>query len=221
MIFSYGFLESDRKEARQVLLDMNMPSDDPLGVAKNMICRETPGIRLSSVSDTESSSHIVWDSPIIWLASVNEEDGLHIGVTQTNDGAMELETIWREEKLASPNQLREYLAADPSWDIFQLRAVVLLLERLEAQLSLMKETDDVLGSLQENQAIFEAIFRPEIFSLASRLRNLETKHLENAISDLTNQASDSVLAFFFFSITYPLFARLVVDLLGIATNYPL
>lgn len=197
MVFSYGFLESDRKEARQVLLDMNMPSDDPLGVAKNMICREAPGIRLSLVSDIGSSSHIVWDSPLVWLASVNEEDGLHIGVTQTNDGTMELETIWREEKLESPHQLRELLAADPAWDVFQLRAVVLLLERLEAQLSLMKETDDVLRSLQENQAIFETIFRPEIFSLASRLRQLETKHLENAILDLTKQVSDSVLTLCF------------------------
>lgn len=190
MVFSYGFLESDRKEARQVLLDMNMPSDDPLGVAKNMICREAPGIRLSLVSDIGSSSHIVWDSPLVWLASVNEEDGLHIGVTQTNDGTMELETIWREEKLVSPHQLRELLAADPAWDVFQLRAVVLLIERLEAQLSLMKETDDVLRSLQENQAIFETIFRPEIFSLASRLRQLETKHLENAILDLTKQQTE-------------------------------
>ncbi|KAJ5082404.1 hypothetical protein N7532_011447 [Penicillium argentinense] len=200
MVFSYGFLESNRAEAKQVLLDMTMPMDDPLGDVKTMFCREAPGIRLSTASDINSSSKITWESPLIWMACVNEEDGLHIRVAQTTDGAMELEAIWKGTKLESPHHLRELLVSDPSWDIFQLRAVVLLLERIETQLALLQETEDVLANLQENEAIFQALFRPDIFNLVARLRRLEAELLEKSVADLMEQKtqlmeSDAVTAY--------------------------
>lgn len=191
MIFSYGFLERDRTEARQVFLDMTMPDDDPLGVAKNMVCRDVPGIRVSTLHHTsQDSQHTVWDSPLAWWASVNEEDGLEIGLTQTTDGTRELESIWKGQKVESPCQLRDLLAAEPSWDIFQLRAVVLVLERLETQLSILEETDEVLSNVRENEVLFTALFRPEIFDLASRLRRLEAGLLQKAVEDLMRQVSE-------------------------------
>lgn len=190
MVFSYGFLENDRTEAKQVFLDMTMPEDDPLGAAKNMICRETPGIRVSMPHDTlQTPRRTIWDSPIAWWASVNEEDGLQIGLIQTMNGTRELETTWRGGKIQSAHQLRDLLAADPSWDIFQLRATVLVLERLETQLSLLQETDEVLSNLRENKILFNTLFRPEIFSLVSRLRKLEAVLLEKAVEELTEQVS--------------------------------
>lgn len=195
MIFSYGFLESDRAEESQVLLDMRIPEDDPLGFAKNMFCRETPGIRLSTALDAESSSRISWDSPLIWLACVNEEDGLHIEISQTNDGEIELETTWKSEKLTSPHHLQELLASDQSWDIYRLRAVVLLLERLEVQLSLVRETEEVLENLKENETIFKEIFRPEIYDLTARLRKLEGALFEKAATDLVNEVSNLLVIF--------------------------
>jgi hypothetical protein len=190
MIFSYGFLDSDRTEAKQVFLDMTMPNDDPLAIAKNMICRETPGIRVTVVQDSSKNSHqTTWDSPIVWWACVNEEDGLEIGVTQTTEGTRELETIWKGDKIQAPTQLRDLLATDPSWEIFQLRAVVLVLERLEAQLSLLQETEEVLNNLRENETLFNKLFRPEIFDLVARLRKLEVELLKQAINDLTKQVS--------------------------------
>ncbi|KAJ5161664.1 hypothetical protein N7492_007056 [Penicillium capsulatum] len=196
MIFSYGFLESDRSEAKQVLLDMDMPDDDPLGVAKKMVCQETPGIRVSA-SDaeyddvtTEKSNQITWDGPLVWWASVNEEDGLLIGVVQTTDGTQELETKWKGEKIQSPNHLRDLLAKDPLWNIFQLRAVVLVLERLETQMSLLQETDEVLSNMREkNPSLLDLMFRPDIFSLTARLRNLETALLQRARNDLMESES--------------------------------
>ncbi|KAJ5744810.1 hypothetical protein N7533_009680 [Penicillium manginii] len=188
MIFSYGFLESDRAEENQVLLDMHAPDDDPLEFAKNFMCSETPGIRLSLVSDAESSSHVSWDSPLVWLACVNEEDGLHIKQNQTHDGAAELETTWKEETLTSPHHLREFLAADPSWDIFQLRAVVLLLEKLETQLAHARKIDEVLENM--NEAMLQTLFRPEIFSLISQLRKVEGALLEKAVLDLEKQKTE-------------------------------
>ncbi|KAJ5167078.1 uncharacterized protein N7482_005859, partial [Penicillium canariense] len=197
MIFSYGFLEADRTEARQVVLDLSLPDDDPLGVAKSLFCRNTPGIRLSTVGGKDqdtpalaAASHITWDSSLIWWASVNEEDGLYIGIAQTTDGTKELEATWKGEKIQSPEQLRELLAADPSWDIFQLRAVVLVLERVETQLSFLHETEQVLENLRENEDLFKALFRPEVFNLASQLRTLEGVLLQRAIEDLVKQKTD-------------------------------
>lgn len=192
MIFSYGFLENDRTEAKQTLVDMTMPDDDPLGAAKNMACRDVPGIRVSTLHHTsQDSQRTVWDSPIVWWASANEEDGLEIGLTQTLNGTRELETIWKGQRIQSPCHLRDLLAAEPSWDIYQLRAVVLVLERLETQLSLLEETDQILSNVRQNEALFNALFRPEIFDLTARLRKLEAELLQKAVEDLLGQVSDS------------------------------
>lgn len=192
MIFSYGFLESDRTEARQVLLDMTMPEDDPLGAAKNMICRDVPGIRVSTLHHTsQTSQHTAWDSPLVWWASVNEEDGLKIGLTQTREGTRDLEMFWKGNKLESPSQLRHMLAAEPLWDIYQLRATMLVLEQIETKLSLLGETDEVLSNVRENEEVFNNFFRPEILDVASRLRRLEAELLQRALADLMEQVSES------------------------------
>lgn len=198
MLFSYGFLESDRTEAKQAFLDMEIPDDDPLGVAKKMVCQETPGIRVSADSAeqgnprTDTSHHITWDSPLVWWASVNEEDGLLIGVVQTTDGTQELETRWKGEKIESPSHLRDLLASDPLWDIFQLRAVVLVLERLETQMSLLQETEEALSNMREkNQSLLESMFSPDILCVTARLRNLETALLQRAVEQLMKEASRS------------------------------
>lgn len=196
MIFSYGFLEEDRAEAKQVFLAINIPSDDPLAAAKKMVCQDNPGILVSADGTKPEDRvpngphHTIWDSPLIWWASVNEEDGLRIGVVQTTIGTQELEPRWKGEKIHSPRQLRDFLARDPLWDIFQLRAVVLVLECLETQLSLLQETEEVLSNLQEkNQSLLDSMFRPDVYSLIARLRNLEAALLQQAVEQLLKQAS--------------------------------
>lgn len=191
MIFSYGFLEDDRTEAKEVFLGFEIPDDDPLGAAKKMFCREAPGIRIFTESKTPS--HTTWDSALVWWACVNEEDGLHIDVAQTTDGQRELETSWKGGKIQEPAHLREHLAADPSWDIFQLRAIVLLLQRLETQLAVMHETEEIISGLRDRHSAFEAIFRPEVLGLVSRLRGLEASLLQKEVEDLMNQVSSSSL----------------------------
>lgn len=192
MVFSYGFLESDRTEAKSVLLDMIMPEDDPLGAAKNMICRDIPGIRVSTLHHTsEASQKTAWDGPLVWWASVNEEDGLKIGLTQTTEGTRELEMFWKDKKIESPCQLKHMLAAEPSWDIYQLRATVLVLDQIQTKLALLEETDEVLSSVRENETVFDTLFRSEIFDLASRLRRLEAELLQMALADLMEQVSES------------------------------
>lgn len=178
-------------------MDLSLPDDDPLGVAKNIFCRSTPGLKLSTEDSLDQSgsvaeSNISWDSPLVWWASVNEEDGLYIGVAQRTDGTKELEATWKGEKVQSPNQLQGLLAADPSWEIFKLRAVVLVLERVETQLSQLHQTEQILENLRENEDLFKTLFRPEILSLVSRLRKLEGALLQSAIESLIEQVSDSL-----------------------------
>lgn len=197
MIFSYGFLDSGMTETTQVMLHMNSPEDDPLGVAKKMICKDTPGIRVSTsqnpaktdLTSSNGSGKIIWDSPLVWWSSVNEEDGLKIGIAQTTDGERELEAHWKGEKIQSPDQLRHLITIDPLVDIFQLRAVVLVLERLEAQLSLLSETNQVLDHLREDSTALNSIFTPEIFEMVSRLRQLEGTLLQKAVEELMQQVS--------------------------------
>lgn len=193
MIFSYGFLDSDMTETTQVMLHMTSSKDDPLGMAKKMICKDTPGIRLSTSRDptdltsSNGSGKIVWDSPLVWWSSVNEEDGLKIGIAQTTDGGRELEAHWKGEKIQSPDQLHHFITIDPLVDIFQLRAVVLVLERVEAQVSLLNETNQVLDHLREDPTALDSMFRPEIFGMVSRLRQLEGALLQKAVEELMQQ----------------------------------
>lgn len=193
MLFSYGFLPEDLPETKQVVLDMALPDDDPLGVAKNMFCRSTPGLKLSTEDSLDqdlpaaATSNVTWDSPLVWWACVNEEDGIYIGVAQKTDGTKELEATWKGEKIQSPDQLQGLLAADPSWEIFQLRAAVLVLERVETQLSLLHQTEQVLENLRENQDLFETLFRPEVLGLVSQLRKVEGALLRRVAESLMNQ----------------------------------
>ncbi|GLI71976.1 hypothetical protein PoHVEF18_000143 [Penicillium ochrochloron] len=206
MLFSYGFLPEHLPGTKQVVLDMALPDDDPLGVAKNMFCRSTPGLKLSTEdsldqdSPAAATSNVTWDSPLVWWACVNEEDGLYIGVAQKTDGTKELEATWKGEKIQSPDQLQGLLAADPLWDIFQLRAAVLVLERVENQLSLLHQTEQVLENLRENQDLFETLFRPEVLGLVSQLRKVEGALLRRVAESLMDQRtelleSETVLAY--------------------------
>lgn len=206
MIFSYGFLESDRTEARAISLNLEIPEDDPLSLAKRIFCQNYSGIRISAAQGTEE---VTWNSPLAWLACVNEEDGLHFGIAQTTDGGRELETTWKGEKIQSPDRLRELLAADPLWEIFQLRAAVLLLEQLETQLAHLQETEEIILNLQEDKAALDSMFRPGIFTSIAHFRNLEGDLLEKAIEELIKQVSDLMCrlsqdAFPFFFVSFPL-----------------
>lgn len=187
MIFSYGFIENGTSEAREISLNLEIPEDDPLSLAKVMFCRNDPGVRISAVP---GSDEVKWESALTWIACVNEEDGLHFGIAQTNDGGRELETTWKGEKLQSPDHLRELLAADPLWEIFQLRAVVLLLERLETQLAHLQETEEIISNLQEDKAALDSMFRPGIFTTIAQFRLLEGELLERAVEELIKQVSD-------------------------------
>lgn len=186
MVFSYGFLDREMVDAKQLFLDVDIPDDDPLKIAKKMFCRHAPGFNLTSDPGATEPPTTSWESPIVWWACVNEEDGLDFNVLQTTDGAREPRATWKGTDMEDPDALKEVLAADSQFDIFQLRAVVIILERLETQFFVLRQTERVVSEISEDENM-RAIFRPDVFKTIVKLRELESQLMERGIEDLESQ----------------------------------
>jgi hypothetical protein len=191
MIFSYGFLEKKRISAKQIFLDLDIPNDDPLKMAKKLFCKAaTSGIWVFDAPTMETGS-TGWDSPFVWWVCVNEEDGLEFELLQTNDGDRELKVSWKGKEIRDPSELKALLTTDPLWDIFQLRAVVTVLDRLESQFYILRETQIMVTEIRQNEDML-ALFKPEVFGTINHLRELEGKLLERGIEDLARQVGDVI-----------------------------
>ncbi|KAL4958798.1 SET domain-containing protein [Aspergillus stella-maris] len=197
MVFSYGFLNAEQKDAKQMFLDLTIPDDDPLKMAKMAFCRESPGLRIfssataTSTSEPQSGSETptTWESPLAWWSAINPTDGLDFAVLQNTDGSRELAMTWKGAEISSPEHLVEHLQNDPLWDIFQLRAVVLVLERLENQFFSLRMTENMVGDIRKSEDML-ALFRKEVFETVIRLRGLEGGLLEGAIRDVIKQRDE-------------------------------
>jgi hypothetical protein len=184
MIFSYGFLENTITSANELFLDIHPSEDDPLGMAKVRVSTAAPGVKLSEIAPKiNDTTAVEWYSDFIWLVCVNEEDGLEFRVLQTNDGGRELKTYWKDKELDDTSALRRLLEQDPLWEVFQLRAVVLIQQRIEEQLQVLYETsNDARFQNEDDQAI-----RLAPRELALKLRDLESKLLEKAYASLDTE----------------------------------
>jgi hypothetical protein len=178
-IFSYGFLEHAVTSAKVMFLDLDIPDDDPLRPAKVFVSTAAPGFRLFDKDDS-----IDWESEFIWLVVINEEDGLDFRIRQTVDGKREIQAFWKEQELDETSKLREYLQGDAAWDVYQLRATVLLQSRVEAQM----ETIQAMQGLTQELTVRDVPWR-----LSERLRNLELEMLERAALALDSQVRTLVL----------------------------
>jgi hypothetical protein len=162
-----------------MFLDLDIPDDDPLRPAKVFVSTAAPGFRLFDNDDS-----IDWESDHIWLVVVNEEDGLDFRVRQTIDGKREIQAFWKERELDDTTKLREYLQEDAAWDVYQLRATILLQSRVEGQM----ETIQAMQGLTQ-----ELTVRDVPWKLAERLRSLELEMLERAALALDSQVRTLVL----------------------------
>jgi hypothetical protein len=195
-IFSYGFLEDGMTSAKVMFLSLDIPDDDPLKPAKVFVSTAAPGFRISDKTDETD-----WESDFIWLVVINEEDGLDFKLRQTVDGKREVQALWKDHELDDTSKLRSYLQQDPLWDVFQLRATVLLQNRAEAQIK----------TLHENQhPNREASVRNTPWHLAERLRDLELELLERAVASVEGQVRTPSL--------YPTSRPCSVPLLDSPTN---
>ncbi|KAI4244377.1 MAG: hypothetical protein L6R42_010474, partial [Xanthoria sp. 1 TBL-2021] len=129
MLFSYGFIEDSMTSGREIFLDLEIPGDDPLKLAKKSIAKFPPGFKLY-----ENWSSTEWDGGFVWIVCVNEEDGLDFRILQTVDGERELKMFWRDMEISRESNFRDLLKDEQLWDVFQLRAIATLQSRVEQQL---------------------------------------------------------------------------------------
>lgn len=116
MLFSYGFMEEGMTSARESFLDLDIPDDDPLKLAKKAVSKSAPGFRLFDQMKT-----IGWESSFVWLICLNEEDGLEFQLLQQLDGERELKVLWRGFEVSDLSNIEALLSEDERWPLFQLR----------------------------------------------------------------------------------------------------
>ena len=192
MAFSYGFIDEHTMLANSILLDLDLPKDDPLGEAKQVIANAVPSCLIS-----EKNGHIEWESDFIWLICVNEEDGLRIGVQQTLLGEKELMAFWKEEELVEVSALKDILQRDPKSELYKLRAVCILQDRVRLQLARLNESGTLFKEEQRgidaNKAndpeSAQKTDKNKSWAVAQQLRSLEMTLLEEADSFLDKQVS--------------------------------
>ncbi|EFW21028.1 hypothetical protein D8B26_002704 [Coccidioides posadasii str. Silveira] len=185
MIFSYGFLEDTVSDARQLFLDLQIPDDDPLKPAKLMVCDDPPGVRLFLASSPGMVTKINWESPFVWWACVNEEDGLGFEVVQANSGEREIRAAWKGEEIESSEKLRDLLQREPLWDIYQLRATVIVQDRVATQLELLQESGEYVQEWREK--VDGATIRPLVWDTVMKLREIEMDFLAKANDQLEDR----------------------------------
>ena len=175
MLFSYGFVEDAMASAKELFLDLDIPNDDPLKIAKKHASRSPPGFRVFN-----QGGSIGWEGPFVWLLCVNEEDGLEFKLLQLNDGERELKVFWNNIEISDVTGLKKLLEADPKWDIFQLRAAVTLRDRIAQQLSALHKCKPSLPLVPDHSSRSH---------YAMRLRNLEEELMLQAHEIFENQVS--------------------------------
>ncbi|KAK3058403.1 hypothetical protein LTS18_011374, partial [Coniosporium uncinatum] len=179
MVFSYGFIEGSMASAKELFLELGMPEDDPLGMAKKAVSKAAPGVKLFQKEDGTTD----WVSDFVWWLCVNEEDGLDFQVLQTTDGGRELKVFWKEEGLQDASKLKDLLLEDLLWDVFQLRAVATLQERVEAQLMQLHTSEEVEHADHGRGTSV----RDGPWHMAMKLRQLEGELLERSYAHLEAQ----------------------------------
>lgn len=172
MLFSYGFIEDGVESARELFLDLTMPEDDPLRRAKAAIAGCAPGFKIY-----ETDNGLDWESEFIWPICVNEEDGLQFQIQQTIEGDQELKANWKGREMDNFRNFRQTLEQDTLWDVFQLRAVSILQDRIASQLTTLYGSDDEISAAEHGEGL---PIRERPWQLAIRLRALEGELLEKA-----------------------------------------
>lgn len=201
MIFSYGFLEGSVQDARQLFLPIDIPDNDPLKQAKKRIAakKTAPGLRLAS-----ENGKTVWESDFIFWACVNEEDGLSIEMMQPVEGPVDLKAVWKGETEighvdpgtslnSNVKELRTILSRDPLWDLFQLRAAVLVQQCLQSRLEMLGgEMELAFESVAHDVDGSQTGVRSAVYEMIRKLRLGETALLQRGLGDLANEVRHHV-----------------------------
>jgi hypothetical protein len=188
MLFSYGFLEHDRTSAETMFLDLSIPHDDVYRTAKMRIADCAPGFKLIDAGDGE----VDWAGDFIWLLCVNHEDGLDFELARTADGSdEEMHAFFRDQKITGgAAQIYTMLGQSNLWDVFRLRAIAILQQRMFEQLQILNYTQ---RQMEEAAHGAGTNVRDKPYEQAMQLRKLEGELLECAYEDFERQVSLSCI----------------------------
>jgi hypothetical protein len=180
MLFSYGFID-EQSTSKGLVLSLEPFSDDPLGKAKAAAFSDPPIVRLFAEQDK-----IRWESPFLYLMCLNEEDGLEFKVLQQTDGSRShLKVFWQGSDVTDATSNFESLINEhPLKDVFRLRAVALLQDRIRQQLERLYESEDPVESLAS-----AGLLTPYLQHNALQLRKSEAALLEEAVTTVGAQVS--------------------------------
>ncbi|KAI1113923.1 hypothetical protein F5Y14DRAFT_441512 [Nemania sp. NC0429] len=177
MLFSYGFIES-HSPAKSIILPVEAMDDDPLAKAKLYAFGSPPTLK---ITDSENGAP-QWNAPFIYLACLNDEDGLHFKVLQETDGSQSLKMFWQDMDVTDQaDNMQTLIEGHDLCQIFRLRAVSVVLGMIQQQLA-------VLVSYDKNSELIENE-RPHIRQAAMQLRAAEEDLFTRILQVLEDEKS--------------------------------
>lgn len=195
MLHSYGFIESEMSTAKQLWLDIDIPSDDPLARAKKHAARSAPGFKIfQNVGNTSLDPHLAalyrtgdsvpvyWEGPYVWLINVNEEDGLEFKLLQTNEGETDIQMFWKGTVVNDLSNFESMLSEEPLYEVFKLRVITMLRDRMLDQIARLEDSKTSLADILE-----AAGEETTNYSNAMKLRQLEGSMLWQAYEGFGEQ----------------------------------
>ncbi|KAK0252243.1 hypothetical protein LTR91_016713 [Friedmanniomyces endolithicus] len=181
MLFSYGFLESERQSAETLFLSLSIPDDDPYRGAKMRFADCAPGFKLIDAEDGQ----VDWKGEFIWLLCVSKEDGLHFDLARRVDGEEEVHAFFGEHELmGGAQELHAILGKTDLWDVYHLRAVTILQQRVFEQMQVLYGTQEDIEATAHGEG---TDVRDRCYEQAMQLRRLEMKLLNSAYEDFELQ----------------------------------
>lgn len=179
LVFTYGFLPASQRATLWLALDLRCPPDDPLARAKEAVAHSAPMLRVIDLG-----GEILWTGSFVWLMCVNEEDGLSFRVLQRTDGTRSLQVLWCGEEVEDIAGLEAMLEGSGLWEVYQLRALMLVQERVSVQLGELVAVEEELARVEETEEGEEGGGAREV---AGRLRQLERRLMEKVVECLEDQ----------------------------------
>ncbi|PFH55949.1 hypothetical protein XA68_17335 [Ophiocordyceps unilateralis] len=178
MLFSYGFIDAEASGVDGAANGLTLPiaplSDDPLAKAKLRVFGQSPVVRLSW-----EGGALQWESPFAYLVCLNEEDGLGFRLLQDTVGERQLRLLWQDQDITGrATELESLIEGHSLCQVFRLRAVALVHERVETQLARVRHVPS--QPLEARDACAAAAYA---------LREVETGLLEAAAGALEHQKS--------------------------------
>lgn len=144
MLFSYGFIDENSANAQSLVLPLDAFPEDPLGKAKVVAFSGQPKVHIAASQD-----NVEWNSPFLYFMCLNEEDGLEFKILQQTDGSRSpLRVFWQGSDVTDATDSFETLInAHELKDVFKLRVVASLQDRVGQQLERLAESDEMVQSL--------------------------------------------------------------------------